>query len=214
MHDRFYALRDYIVDEMTATDSDGDGLSDNYDDPAEIINPDMDGDPTAIPAVAATTTGELIDMTTIADPKDLADPSEFTGANGYYLRLDTGGVGNGEKGLAAPTTIAGKLFFTTYLPEGVVSTDSCSLAEGRGQLYGINAVTSAPIFDWDDDGTTTMTTGDRVYGLGAGIPSNPVPVFLPEKIMLLIGVGGGAEAVDPEITVPRQRTYWFEQPEG
>ena len=45
----------------------------------------------------------------------------------------------------------------------------------------------------------------------AGIPSDPVPVFFPEKVMLLIGIGGGAESVDPDIAVPQGRTYWFQQ---
>jgi hypothetical protein len=205
VQDRFYAFRDYALGPLL--DSNGDGLAEGY----TTIRGDLVGAPTASPAVPASTFNDMLDFTLVDDPSDLADPNDFVTSNGYYIRLDTGGAGMGEKGLAAPTTIAGRLFFTTYLPEGVVSSTTCSLAEGRGQLYGLNAVTGAAIFNWDNDAGGNITAGDRVYTLGSGIPSNAVPVFFPEKVMLLVGVGGGAEAVDPGIALPQGRTYWFQQ---
>jgi type IV pilus assembly protein PilY1 len=205
VQDRFYAFRDYALGPLL--DSNGDGLAEGY----TTIRGDLVGAPTASPAVPASTFNDMLDFTLVDDPSDLADPNDFVTSNGYYIRLDTGGAGMGEKGLAAPTTIAGRLFFTTYLPEGVVSSTTCSLAEGRGQLYGLNAITGAAIFNWDNDAGGNITAGDRVYTLGSGIPSNAVPVFFPEKVMLLVGVGGGAEAVDPGIALPQGRTYWFQQ---
>ena len=208
VHDRFYAFRDYAIGPLA--DADSNGLADGY----TTIRGDLVGAPAALPPVPVSTFGDMLDFTLINDPTDpdqLANPNDFVTSNGYFIRLETGGAGSGEKGLAAPTTIAGRLFFTTYLPEGVVSSGTCSLAEGRGQLYGLDAITGAAIFNWDNDAGGNITLGDRVYTLGSGIPSNPVPVFFPEKVMLLVGVGGGAEAVDPNIALPQGRTYWFQQ---
>ncbi len=208
VRDRFYAFRDYHIDPLT-DNTPADGLADSY----TTIQGDLDGAPAANPPVAATAFGEMLDFTIVNGVDDLppADQLNFQTSSGYFLRLDTGGAGSGEKGLAAPTTLAGKLFFTTYLPEAVVDTDACTLAEGRGQLYGMDAISGAAIFNWDNPGDPTINVNDRTYTLGAGIPSNPVPVFFPEKVMLLIGIGGGAESVDPNISVPQGRTYWFQQ---
>ena len=154
----------------------------------------------------------MTDLSTVSGLDNLAAAARtsFRAGSGYFLRLTSG---PGEKGLAAPITIAGKLFFTTYLPQGVVSSTECTLAEGRGLLYGFDAISGEAVFNWDltTADPSNLTYGDRTHKLGAGIPSNPVPVFFPEKVMLLIGVGGGAEAVDPQITVPKGRTYWLQQ---
>jgi type IV pilus assembly protein PilY1 len=209
--DRFYAFRDYAIRPLL--DADGDGL---VDPPAyTTIRGDLDGAPADVPDVPATTFGDMVDLTAFngADDPDFTDQSAFDVAFGFYIRLDNSVAGEGEKGLAAPTTIAGRVFFTTYLPEGVVDDSSCTLVEGRGLLYGFDAITGAAIFNWDESGDDAITRTDRTYALGAGIPSSPVPVFCPEKVMLLVGVGGGAETVDPEIIIPRERTYWFQQDE-
>ena len=56
-----------------------------------------------------------------------------------------------------------------------------------------------------------VKAGDRVYKLGGGIPSAAVPIFQPEAITLLIGGGGGATTVNPNLTLPRDRTYWVQE---
>jgi type IV pilus assembly protein PilY1 len=203
VNDRFYAFRDFALNSFTDTDSNG--LADGY----RTIRGDLDGGPADTPPAASF--GDLTDLTVVGDLDDLTAIARtaFVAGDGYFIRLNTA---IGEKGLTAPVTIAGKLFFTTYLPQGVVSAAECALAEGRGQLYGIDAISGAAIFNWDNStDSNTLTHNDRTYILGSGIPSNPVPVFFPEKVMLLIGIGGGAEAVDPEITVPKGRTYWLQQ---
>jgi type IV pilus assembly protein PilY1 len=213
VQDRFYALRDPVTFPLFHSDgntppANSSGLAENY---IATLNGGLDV-PLPTPAISPAT--DLTDLTNVDTLSDLGDAGDsardaFTNGPGYFIRLATA---VGEKGLAAPVTIAGKLFFSTYLPQGVVSASECTLAEGRGLLYGINAITGDPIFNWNNSSDpTNLTKGDRTYALGAGIPSNPVPVFFPEKVMLLIGVGGGAEAVDPEIAVPKGRTYWLEQ---
>ncbi|MEL0082372.1 MAG: hypothetical protein VW985_04945, partial [Gammaproteobacteria bacterium] len=66
--------------------------------------------------------------------------------------------------------------------------------------------------DWLEDGDdNALETGDRTYNLGGGIPSSAVPIFQEKGVTLLIGTGGGAESVDPDIDLPRVRTYWYQQ---
>ena len=160
----------------------------------------------------ATLTGDLFDVSDIAiDPDDETQATELDALQegaGWFINFPE----TGEKGLAAPVVIAGKLFFTTYLPEGVVDFTSCALAEGAGRLYGVSVLSGAPVFNWDTaDNGPKLTVSDRVYTLGAGIPSSAVPIFQEEGITLLIGGGGGATTVDPDVELPRGRTYWYEQ---
>ncbi len=207
--DRFYAFRDFSINGLGDVDTTpADGLADDY----TAIPQDFDGNPSGTPAIAPVTPGNMIDFTTVNGPAALSVPSDFTSSDGYYIKLEFGGAGTGEKGLSGPTTLAGKLFFSTYLPQGVVSGSACTLTEGIGVLYGIDAITGAAIYNWDSsNGAGATGTSDRSFTLGAGIPSNPVPIFFPEKVMLLVGIGGGATAVDPDIVIPRGRSYWFQQ---
>ncbi len=194
VQDRAYALRDLTTGRMA--DADGDGLADSY---ATIQGP-----LSSVPGP-----GDLFDVTTIIDPTaTVADATRFASARGWYLDFQAAG----EKALAAPIVLAGKLFFTTYLPEDVISTTECAIAEGKGQLYGLNVLTGGPAFNWESGPTApTRVIGDRTMDLGGGIPSGAVPIFQPEAVTLLIGGGGGATVVNPDIDLPRERTYWFEE---
>ena len=63
--------------------------------------------------------------------------------------------------------------------------------------------------DFDGIGDDSNLSGaDRTYALGGGIPSSAVPIFQEEGITLLIGTSAGGESVDPELGLPRMRTYW------
>ncbi len=197
IQDRAFGFRDPWTGRMP--DDDGDHIAESSENFLTIQGPLQ-----SVPGGGST----LFDVTSTNDPFAL-DPSRFQAASGWYIDF----AGTGEKALAGPVVIAGKLFFTTYLPEGVVSTTQCAIAEGKGNLYGVNALNGAAIFNWASPDGTTKTTHDRVKALGGGIPSAAVPVFLPEAVSLLIGGGGGATTVDPNIALPRQRTYWFEQPQ-
>jgi len=209
VRDRFYAFRDGVIGALA--DTDNDGLADAAAYPT--IQGDLDGAPGATPPVAATTFGQMVDLTDFNGPEDenFPDVSNFITSSGWFIRLDTENPGEGEKGLSAPTTIAGRVFFTTFLPQGVVGEDPCALSEGGGLLYALDAVTGAAIINFDESGDGKITRNDRTFTLGSGIPSSPVPVFLPEKVMLLVGIGGGARPVDPEVPRLRERTYWFQQ---
>jgi type IV pilus assembly protein PilY1 len=196
--DRFYAFRDHhqatLVDGDPATvppESDDDGLADGYT--------TLQGKTVALP-------GDLYDVTNI-DEKDY-DLTKLQDAYGYFIDL----VGLGEKGLSSPITLDGTVFFTSYTPEDVLQISDCSLAEGGGTVYAFDVLNGAAVFNWDGVGDDTdLTTSDRTQTLGAGIPSSAVPIFQEEGISLLIGGGGGAKTIDPDLALPRVRTYWGQE---
>ncbi|MEE9602441.1 MAG: hypothetical protein V3V75_03985, partial [Thermoguttaceae bacterium] len=197
--DRFYAFRDYhqapLVDGDPATvppESDDDGLADGY---------------TTLQGKTVALAGDLFDVTDINDPAG-TDLTDLQTAYGYFIDLE----GLGEKGLSSPITLAGTVFFTSYTPEDVLQISDCSLAEGGGTVYGFNVLNGAAVFNWDGIGDdTNLTKSDRTQTLGAGIPSSAVPIFQEEGISLLIGGGGGAKTIDPNIALPRARTYWGQE---
>ena len=131
-------------------------------------------------------------------------------SSGWLIDLADSGTKIGEKGLSSPVILAGKLFFTTFVPG---DHDPCSATLGVGRLYGLDTITAGALFeDWLDDGNDSeLEKGDRIYDLGSGIPSSAVPIFQKQGVTLLIGTGGGAESVDPDIALPRVRTYWYQE---
>jgi len=195
VQDRFFAFRDTFIGPMPDDGLDStDGISETY----TTLQGPLDTGPVE---------GDLFDVTDIGELTD-KDLSDLQVADGYFLDL----VDPGEKGLSSPIILEGKAFFTTYLPESVVSTETCSLAEGGGLLYGIDVLTGTAVFNWDaSPSSDPLSVADRTFTLGAGIPSSAVPVFLPDAISLLIGGSGGATVVDPGLKLPRARTFWFEE---
>ncbi len=199
VQDRFYAFRDYhqapLVDGDPATvppESDDDGLADGY---------------TTLQGKTVALTGDLFDVTDINDPAG-TDLTNLQAAYGYFIDLE----GLGEKGLSSPITLAGTIFFTSYTPEDVLQISDCSLAEGGGTVYAFNVLNGAAVFNWDGIGNeTNLTKSDRTQTLGSGIPSSAVPIFQEEGISLLIGGGGGAKTIDPNLGLPRARTYWGQE---
>jgi len=193
VQNRLYAMRDYhvapLVDGDPLDPSDDDGLADGY---------------TTVQGKTTALAGDLFDITTVNNPTG-TDLTALQAANGFHLNL----TGSGEKGLAPPIVLAGTVYFTTYLPDGVISSTSCSLAEGAGLLYAIDVLNGAAVFNWDGVGSaTSLAATDRTYTLGGGIPSGTVPIFQDEGITLLVGGGGGATTIDPNLALPRARTYW------
>ena len=208
--DRVYALRDFHVDQLTDVDEDG--------------TPDASGecppDPEA-PASGAYCTiigppagesGTLFDATEVVNFEGDAGAADLialqAASDGWFIDLKRG---PGEKALAASDIISGALTFTTFLPDGVESPDSCSLAEGTGVLYGVDVLTGGVIFNFDESEDGELTLSDKTYTLGSGIPSSAVPIFQEEGITFLIGGGGGASTFDPNLSLPGGRTYWYEQ---
>lgn len=195
VHNRAYALRDYNYsskfDESNQTDvlyplthggdGDGDGDADFFDATDNSIQVGSDAE-----QVAATTS--------------------LRESDGWFIDLSDGGAFVGEKALASPIVLAGIMFFTTYIP--IAADDPCAPNVGIGRLFGINALNASAAFqEWGGD-SDAFETGDRIYDLGGGIPSAAVPIFQKAGITLLVGGGGGATSVNPNISLPRVKTFW------
>ena len=56
-----------------------------------------------------------------------------------------------------------------------------------------------------------LTASDRTYTLGGGIPSSAVPIFQEEGVTLIVGTSAGGESIDPELGLPRARTFWGQE---
>ncbi len=160
---------------------------------------------------AALDQSDLVDVTdnALQDGDDTAKANALAAlktSRGWYLNL----TDSGEKALAAPVVLGGKLFFTTYLPEA--SSGSCEAQEGAGRLYAVDVLNAKAVINFDGIGDdSNLSASDRTYTLGGGIPSSAVPIFQEEGITLLIGTSAGGESVDPELGLPRIRTFWHQE---
>ena len=93
--------------------------------------------------------------------------------NGWKVKL----ARSGEKGLSAPLTDAGRVFFTTFIPG---SAGTCAPSEGDGSIYVVNLA----------DGTAAANS-QRYYDIGPGIP--PGALLIGDVILL---PGGGIDLYD------------------
>ena len=180
VQDRFYAFRDRVIGKMPDQDS-------NY----------------LADSTGYSTIGET-DMVDVSGLSTLdSGNSAHRSADGWYFTLP----GSGEKVYSSPTTIAGAVLFTSYLP--VQATTGCGGNIGGGNAYNFDVLTSAATVDWDEDGTLEPRD-DRVKKLGAGIPSSVLPLFTEEGVVGIVGIEGGAVSVGALSGLQRARTYWYE----
>ena len=115
--------------------------------------------------------------------------------------------------LATPLTMSGKVFFTSYLPQGGSKASACSPSEGAGRLYAVSLQTAESVINYDtsDDtssdedpnGDEATSKNDRSVELNsAGIPAEVVTIP-PNKILR------PDLQVDTVDVATRWRTYWF-----
>lgn len=129
----------------------------------------------------------------VYDEDDLADvtPCDTTAcsvldlSNGWKIELE----GRGEKGLAQPLIVNGKIFYTTYSPAS--SANACGAPEGQGQLN---------IVDLRDGGASF--NGVRSLALGPGIPSAVVPVSANSVLIPSTGV---IDPFDPPTDLSKEK---------
>jgi type IV pilus assembly protein PilY1 len=126
--------------------------------------------------------------------------------NGWRLQLED----TGEKSLATPLTIAGRVFFTTYIPQGGVTAGSvCAPSEGRGRLYAVALQDASSVVNYDttDDDPSkpdeATTKSDRSTNLNApGIPAEVVSIP-PNKVLR-------PDLQVDELNIDtRWRTFWY-----
>jgi len=120
----------------------------------------------------------------------------------------------GEKVLATPLTIVGKVFFTTYLPHSGTGATACSPSEGVGRLYAVSLQNATAVINYDssDDipGNPDEPTSkdDRSVELQSlGIPAEVISVP-PNKILR------PDLQIDDVDATTRWRTFWFLQEDG
>jgi type IV pilus assembly protein PilY1 len=130
-------------------------------------------------------------------------------ASGWRLGLEE----LGEKVLATPLTLTGKIFFTTYLPRSGVAETACAPSEGAGRLYAVSLQDATAVINYDssdDDPDSTNpdepnSKSDRSIDLrSAGIPAEVVSVP-PNKILR------PDLQIDNVDATTRWRTYWYLQ---
>ncbi len=118
----------------------------------------------------------------------------------------------GEKVLATALTLTGKVFFTTYLPQGGSGATACAPSEGAGRLYAVDLQTAKSVINYDtsddlpdQDPEQPNSTEDRYVDLrSGGIPAEVVSVP-PNKILR------PDLQIDNVNATTRWRTFWHQQ---
>lgn len=181
--DRFYALRDKVVNRMN--DSNADRVADGT------------GFSSAI------TESDLFDATSaVLDETD----NSITGARasrGYFYTYET----SGEKSLRDIGLLFGQVAFTTYAPESSVS-NTCSANLGSSEAYNFFLKNAAGVVDWNLDGNIDIN--DRKRHLGSGVASNPSPLFTDQGVKLGAGFGQSFLSLTELLGGGVERTYWYE----
>ena len=115
----------------------------------------------------------------------------------------------GEKVLATPLTITGRVFFTTYLPQAGTGATACSPSEGAGRLYAVALQDAKAVINYDtsDDDPNNPdqphSVSDRSVELQSlGIPAEVVSVP-PNKILR------PDLQIDNLDATTRWRTFWY-----
>jgi len=147
--------------------------------------------------------GDVSSSNTLVDQTAAYTAFNLTTNHGWYIRL----TGTGEKVLAASTTVAGDVFFTTY--EATSTTVGCTAAPGTPWLYHINVAGATPVKNYDGIGIDTELTRDdrRVQLLTAAIA--PTPQRLRVDGQDIICVGTECETITSAETLIK--TYWLEE---
>ncbi|MBO9646964.1 MAG: pilus assembly protein PilY [Variovorax sp.] len=183
---RFYMLKDTKVG-MSAS-----GWTTLKDDSASTSTAAPSANSATIPALSLVTNDSLFDNS----------------SPGFYVILS----GAGEKGVNAPTTVGGTVYFGTNTPI-VPTSNTCQANLGDARSYGINFLT----------GSQSSTLLD-----GGGLAPSPVFGIVTVKVdgkdrqlPFLIGGGGGSGAdgksglgaqkpVIP-LKATKRRTYWYRE---
>ena len=120
-------------------------------------------------------------------------------SSGWRLQLEA----EGEKNLATPTTLARRIFFTTYIPPGSSASSTCEPSEGTGRLYAVSLSNGTAVNDYAVSNGTDLGKVDRYVDLDSGgIPSEVV--YIPFNKILRPDLS--IEEVD---TFGRWKTYWY-----
>ncbi len=147
---------------------------------------------------------DLGDITNCLIGTEAACSSDSITNNGWRLPL----VENGEKALAAPLTAKGTIFFTSYLPSGEVSDESCAPAEGSSRIYAVKLANGAADLEALNLENASSDNIVRYDEAGDGMAPGATP--FGENGVLLPGTGIDDKQIVPLSGKSRWRTYWRE----
>ena len=132
-------------------------------------------------------------------------PCSIDLSKGWRLMLEE----TGEKMLATPLTVVGKVFFTTYMPQAGGGATACSPSEGGGRLYAVSLQDAKSVINYDssdddpDNPDQPTSKSDRSVELQSlGIPAEVVSVP-PNKILR------PDLQIDDVDATTRWRTFWY-----
>jgi len=120
-------------------------------------------------------------------------------SKGWRLQFEL----SGEKSLATPTTLAKKIFVTTYIPPGSGSNGSCEPNEGTGRLYALSLIDGSAVKDYAVSNSDDIEKVDRYTDLDSGgIPAEVV--YIPFNKILKPDL-----SIEEVATSGRWKTYWY-----
>jgi type IV pilus assembly protein PilY1 len=111
----------------------------------------------------------------------------------------------GEKNLSSSLTIGGTVFFSTYLPPGTSSEETCGPDEGNGRFYAVKLANGAAVQNLD---TTTEDLERSRESNADGIPSEAV--YIPSSDDAEGRIMHNDYTFDDVGTSSRLRTFWLE----
>ncbi|MFO7593602.1 MAG: PilC/PilY family type IV pilus protein, partial [Pseudomonadota bacterium] len=137
-------------------------------------------------------------------------------AKGWVMYLPE----TGEKSLAAPMTLRGRIYFSTYVPYDASSNlTSCGPGEGAGFLYDVSLKDARAMYDYDttnnfmdgEDEITLQIEDRRRKLLSGGIPSENVYVSFRDGDDTYSGILPSDLSPGEDLGSQQWNTYWFEK---
>ena len=135
-----------------------------------------------------------------------AELASIAGAEGWYIDLedeDNPGTWIGEKGLAEALILEGQAIITTYTPNIVASTTSCTPNVGLGKVFFLDVRDATPTYPQSLD----QRPQRHIELTRGGIPPSP---------NVIITKGGeptlciGTECRSADLGLGIRKTYWYE----
>lgn len=233
IHNQFYALRDRAVDGLN--DANKDGVADMDVRGGTVANKFYTLSQTDLQDVTDDVLQTELNAKTQAaqEGKDYsgsyeAKVKELQGKKGWYLNLQdsTTQAWKGEKGLASPVILDGKVFFTTYTPVSEISVpqgDSCTttFSDGTSRLYALDIFMGGAAYNFSDakpgeeaqkvDGKGTFGDAtDRSKTIKSGLTTDlqfRIPKDGDARLMTNDALLGREVSVDNPLTP----TFWMQE---
>lgn len=113
----------------------------------------------------------------------------------------------GEKVLSKTLVFDKVLYVTTFLPANQSTvTAACTPNEGEARAWALNYLTGEAVYNLDNNSGI-----ERSAAIGGGIPSEVVIVIRDGGVTGLVGTSGGAAGVTVGGSLPRYKTYWYDE---